>query len=730
MQNNFVSKGLYCLLSSAIACSFLLTGCSGDKKEAEVKKEVKKKEEVAVKVNYEVPAGSENWPAFRGVQGSGLTKDQNLPLEWDSKTGKNIKWVVKTPGLGLSCPVVWGDKVFITTAVNKKADSSLKLGMYGDIDSVKSDDVHTWELLCYNRDTGKLLWKKEAYSGVPKIKRHTKSSHANSTPATDDKHVVAFFGSEGLYCYDFEGNLKWKRDLGTLDAGFYRMPKAQWEFGSSPVIHEGKVVIQCDVQKNSFLMALDIKDGKTVWKTDRDEVPTWSTPTIYKDKDQTHIVVNGYKHIGAYDFNTGKAVWWMKGGGDIPVPTPVIAFNHAYIASSHGRMSPIYSINLESRGEIAAGEKGKGNENVTWYHARKGSYMPTPIVYGDYLYICRDNGILTCFEAKTGKQIYKTRVGNVHRTYTASAVAADGKLYFADEKGGVHVVQAGPVYKLLASNELGESCLATPAISGGVLFVRTTSHLFAIADGSSNAKGFTAHSREQKEDFPVIDLSKVKKDGSLKDPVEIVNIAANSIKQIESLQYDLKFSTTEQFRKRFGDFDLKVVASGSAGDLPLLLNVKGSCAKDGEEKYDFNGGSDGNAYYFVNHKDKEVKTNVEMSGLGPMGLVAYLCIESDYHKKSPMAALRKGKNTFKGTKEMNGEKCYVIVTSGPGGSSEVTTYISVEDFLPRYSVTEYTMRDKSKASVIKSISNLKVISKIDKDSFKMPQIEGYKETKL
>ncbi len=727
MENSHLNKKLFYVLSVIIAIGIGLTGCSGEqKKSPEVKKtEIQKK---IVKVDYKVPEGSENWPSFRGVDAAGLAKNQQLPSEWDGKSGKNIKWVVKTPGLGLSCPVIWGNKVFLTTAVNTKDDSSLKLGMYGDIDSVKKSDVHSWQLLCYDKESGKLLWKREAYRGVPEIRRHTKSSHANSTPATDGKYIVAFFGSEGLYCYDFEGNLKWKRDFGTLDAGFYRMPKAQWEFGSSPVIHNGRVIIQCDVQKNSFLMSINIEDGKTIWKTDRDEVPTWSTPAIYKKGDSTHIVVNGYKHIGAYDFKTGKPVWWMKGGGDIPVPTPVIAFDHAYISSAHGRMNPIYSVNLESKGEITVAEKNKGNEHVTWYHGRKGAYMPTPIVYGDYLYICRDNGILTCFEAKTGKQIYKERVGGVHRTYTASAVAADGKLYFADEKGAVHIIQAGPEYKHLATNSLGESCLATPAISGKTLFVRTTSHLFAISEGGATA-GFTAHSREQKSDFPEIDLSKVKKDGSLNDPAEIINISANSIKQIEALQYDVKFSTTGTFRKRFGDLDMKVEAAGSTGTLPQLLNVNGTCSKDDADSYKFTGGTDGSTYYFADHKAKEFVSGIELRGIGLLGTIAYVCIEVDYHKPEPLKELRSGKSTLKGIKDVNGIRCYEIVTSVPMMRAEVTTCIGVEDFLPRHSVAEYTMRDKSKASVIKSVNNIKIISAVDKSHFRISSHEGYKHTK-
>ncbi len=482
MKFSHYGKGFNYLLIFLIA-SLVLMGCGSDKK-PEVKRA--KTTEKAVKVSYKVPEGSENWPSFRGVRASGVTENQNLPLNWDAESGKNIKWVVKTQGLGLSSPVVWGNRVFITTAINTKSKASVKVGLYGDGTPVKNDAEHLWEIMCLDRDTGKVLWKQESSRGVPKIKRHVKSSHANCTPATDGENVVAFFGSEGIYCYDIDGKLKWKRNLGTLDAGAFDAPHIQWEFGSSPVIHEGVVIALCDVQDQSFIIAMDINSGKTVWRTNRDENPTWGTPTIYEGKQITQIVVNGYKHIGSYDLNTGKPVWWMKGGGDVPVPTPVIAFGHAYITNSHGKVRPIYAVNLQARGNISLKKGETRNQGITWSHLKKGAYMPTPVLYGDYLYVCKDNGILSCYEAKSGKEIYKERVAGKFSAYTASPVAADGKLYFPDEYGTVHVIEAGSVYNHLASNKLGESVLASPAISGGIMFVRTIGYLFAIS--GSNKK--------------------------------------------------------------------------------------------------------------------------------------------------------------------------------------------------------------------------------------------------
>jgi outer membrane protein assembly factor BamB len=277
-----------------------------------------------------------------------------------------------------------------------------------------------------------------------------------------------------------EGKLLWKQDLGILDSGFFRVPKAQWGFASSPIIHEGAVVVQCDIQKGSFLAAFDVRTGKQIWRTERDEVPTWGTPTIYVHERQTRIVVNGYKHIGGYDFRTGREVWRMRGGGDIPVPTPVIARGLIFINNAHGRMSPIYAIKPGATGDISLKEDVTSNDHIAWSVKRGGSYMQTLLVVGEYLYNLRGNGALFCFRAETGEVVYRERVGE-GASFSASPVAADGKFYLASENGNVYVVPSGPAFKLLATNPMGEICMATPAISGGVLFFRTHRRLVAVS---------------------------------------------------------------------------------------------------------------------------------------------------------------------------------------------------------------------------------------------------------
>lgn len=249
------------------------------------------------------------WSQYRGHLSSGVLDGAHLPETWDVKKNEHILWNIEIPGLGLSSPVIWGEKLFITTAISAIDVEGLKAGIYGDIASVEDDSEHDWKLYCINTKSGEILWEKVSYHGIPEQKRHPKSSHANCSAATDGNYVVAFYGSEGLYCYDMKGNLMWKKDFGVLRSVFFRAESAEWEFASSPIIYDGKVIIQCDVMENSFLAAYDIKTGKEVWKKDRDEYPGWCTPNIYTDRGKVRVAVNGFKHRGGYDFETGEEIW-------------------------------------------------------------------------------------------------------------------------------------------------------------------------------------------------------------------------------------------------------------------------------------------------------------------------------------------------------------------------------------------------------------------------------------
>ena len=434
-------------------------------------------------------SSTSNWPGFRGRQADGIAEGYATPTAWNLESSENILWKVPIPGLAHSSPVVWGESIFLTTAISVEGEEELRVGLYGDIEPVQDTSIHRWIVYRLDKNSGEILWTRTAHEGVPKIERHPKSTHANPSPATDGRRVVAFFGSEGLYCYDFDGTLIWEKDLGVLDSAFFTAPEAQWGFASSPAIHGDRVFFQCDVLGESFVAAFSLEDGTEIWRTRRQDVPTWSTPTVHQRDGQVQLIVNGWKHMGAYDAATGKEIWKLTGGGDIPVPTPIVAQGLVFITNAHGPGSPIYAIRSEARGDISL-EKGTiSNEFIAWSVERGGAYMQTPLVYGDYLYTCRDNGVLSCFRARTGNLIYRERLGRGAAGFSASPVAADGKLYFSSEAGDVYVVRAGPEFEILAVNSMDEVVMATPAISEGILYIRTRSHLFAIGHGPGTKPG-------------------------------------------------------------------------------------------------------------------------------------------------------------------------------------------------------------------------------------------------
>jgi len=424
-----------------------------------------------------------HWPSFRGPGATGIGSGPATPLQWDGESGRNILWKTAIPGLGHSSPVIWGNRIFVTTAVSAITDPTLKVGLYGDIDPVEKEEIaHEWRLYALDRESGEIVWMRAAHKGIPQIPRHPKSSHANSTPATDGRRVVAFFGSEGLYAYDMDGELLWNRDLGVLKSGFFRAADALWGFGSSPIIHDGRVIVQCDVLEGGFIAAFDVTNGKELWNTRRDEVPTWSTPAIDAGRGPARVIANGYRHIGGYDLETGQEVWRLRGGGDIPIPTPQVVGDLIYITNAHGGESPIYAVRRDATGDISAAGDGASRRHIAWSRERDGAYMPTPLVLDGGLYVLRDNGTLTAFDAATGEQRYKSRLGRGGSGFTASAVAAGGKLFFTSEMCETYVVDPGSEFKLIETNSLDAICMATPAIADGHLYFRTDGHLIAISN--------------------------------------------------------------------------------------------------------------------------------------------------------------------------------------------------------------------------------------------------------
>jgi outer membrane protein assembly factor BamB len=425
-------------------------------------------------------APPKNWPSFRGPQASGVADGQNLPDRWDGARGENVQWQTRIPGLAHSSPIVWGDRLYLTTAISSQENATFKHGLFGEGDASTDRSVHRWNVLAVNTRSGKILWQTTAYQGIPKQKRHVKNTYASSTPATDGKHIIAFFGSQGLYCFDTGGKLIWKKDLGVLDLGAYDAPEYEWGTASSPIIYQDKVIVQCDTQKEDFLLALNIDNGNIVWKINREELPSWGTPTIYPGVKRTELITNASNFIRGYDPESGKELWRLGGSSQITAPTPIFSQDLIVVASGRRPEAPIFVIRAGASGDLTLAKGASSSDQIAWSRQQRGPYMPTPLIRGDYLYVLSNQGILDCYELRTGKEIYRQRLAHQGGGFSASPVAADGRIYLASEDGDMFVVKEGKDFELLATNPMGERLMATPALAGGKIFIRAEHNLFAV----------------------------------------------------------------------------------------------------------------------------------------------------------------------------------------------------------------------------------------------------------
>ena len=430
-----------------------------------------------------IPAASSDagsWPSFRGRAAAGVAEGQNLPDSWNGAKGENVLWRTPIPGLAHSSPVVWGNRIFVTSAVSSNPDATFKPGLYGDGDASDDRSRQRWTLYAIDTRTGKIAWERVAHEGEPVGKRHIKSTYASATPATDGRIVVAPFGSQGVHVYDVDGRFLWSVDLGHLDVGAYDIPTFEWGPASSPILWNGLVILQCDTQTDSFLLALKADTGETAWKTPREELPSWGTPTVGVTPAGPQLVTNASNFIRGYDPATGKELWRLGGSSKITAPTPIYDEGVFVVASGRGPERPIFVVRPDARGDVTLGAGKTSNDAVVWSRTGRGSYMPTPLIYKGQLYVLANNGVLDAYNLRTGEEIYRQRLTNVGNGFSASPVAADGKLYLSNEDGEIVVVSAGPEFKQIAINPMGELLMATPALSGGVMYVRTARSLFAI----------------------------------------------------------------------------------------------------------------------------------------------------------------------------------------------------------------------------------------------------------
>ena len=421
-----------------------------------------------------------DWPSFRGREASGVAERQNLPDTWNPATGENILWRTPIPGLAHSSPIVWGDTIFVTSAISSRANATFKPGLYGDGDASDDRSAQRWMLYAIDKRSGKIRWERVAAQGEPRNKRHIKSTYSSASPATDGRIVVAWFGSQGIYAYDFDGGLRWSVDLGRVDMGAYDIPAYEWGPASSPIIWNGMVIVQCDTQADSFLLALNAETGETVWKTDRQELPSWGTPTVVTTSAGPELVTNASNFVRGYDPKTGRELWKLGGSSKITAPTPIFANGLHIVASGRAPERPVFAVKPGARGDLTLAGGLTENASVAWSKTGRGSYMPTPLFYRGLVYVLANNGVFDAYEAETGKEIYRQRLPLVGSGYSASPIAADGKIYLSNEDGEMLVVEAGSTFKHLASNSMGETIMATPAFSDGVMYVRGASTLFAI----------------------------------------------------------------------------------------------------------------------------------------------------------------------------------------------------------------------------------------------------------
>ena len=419
-------------------------------------------------------APTDQWPQFRGLSAGVAENDPALPERWS--TAENIVWTLDMPGAGWSSPVVWGDHVFVTTVINSGQSEAPKPGLYFGGERPASTAPHRWMVHDVDFATGKVRWSKEVRNGVPAGPRHLKNSYASETPVTDGERVYAYFGNVGLFVFDMRGTPVWSKPMGPFKTRY------GWGTAASPVLHRDRIYIVNDNDDQSFLAAYDKRTGAEAWRVDRAEGTNWATPFVWEHDGRAEIVTSGSDRVRSYDL-TGKLLWELKGMSSISIPTPFERHGLLFISSGYvgDALRPAYAIRPGASGDISLKPGETTNAFIAWSAPTLAPYNPTPLVYGDYYYTLFDRGFFTCHDARTGKEIYgRQRIAVDASGFTTSPWAYNGKIFVMSEDGDTYVIQAGPEFKVLGKNSLGEMTLATPAVSRGSLIIRTASKLYRV----------------------------------------------------------------------------------------------------------------------------------------------------------------------------------------------------------------------------------------------------------
>ena len=331
---------------------------------------------VAVSIAATVSLSAQQWPSFRGANAAGVADGKPTPVTWNAPANENVLWKTPIPGVAVSSPIVWGDRVFVSTAVSSDPNVGIRTGLYGDVEPVADQSPHTWRLIALDKQSGKVLWDRVAHEGVPKTKRHPKSSQASPTPVTDGQHVIVSFGSEGLYAYDLDGKLLWTQDLGVLNAGWFFDPDYEWGIGSSPIIWKNLVIVQCDIQKGSFIAAFDVATGKQAWRTAREEIPSWSTPTVVESNGHAELVTQATTFTRGYDPATGKELWRLSGNSEIAIPTPIAGPGFVIVTNGYRGVQPIFAIKPGATGDITLKTDQTKSDFIAWSTTKRRAVHP------------------------------------------------------------------------------------------------------------------------------------------------------------------------------------------------------------------------------------------------------------------------------------------------------------------------------------------------------------------
>ena len=423
-------------------------------------------------------ARSQNWPQFRGPKSLGTAEGSGLPEKWSAT--ENVAWKTDIPGRGWSSPIVWGNRVFFTSVVNKGDAEPPKKGLYFGGERKTPTSEHEWKLFCLELNSGTILWDQTAYHGTPKTSIHLKNTFASETPVTDGERVYALFGNLGIYCYDMAGKPLWSKSFEP------HATRNGWGTASSPALYRDRIYIVNDNDEQSYLLALDKRTGKEIWRVDRDEKSNWSSPFIWEHDGKAEIVTAGSGKVRSYDLD-GKLLWWLTGMSSITIATPYAEKGLLYISSGYvgDRQRPIYAIKPGASGDITLPTDQTSSDYIAWSKPAVAPYNPSTLAYDGRLYVLYDFGMFSCFKSATGDQLVdKERLPNGFH-FTSSPWAYNGKVFCLNEDGLTFVLRAGDKFEIIRTNQLAEDdmCMATPAIAGDRLIIRTAARVYCIREG-------------------------------------------------------------------------------------------------------------------------------------------------------------------------------------------------------------------------------------------------------